>query len=59
MQAAVDGGDDETEAFERMQQAQLGSMDPDSSAFLAARKQVRKKQAAQVQRSHARLSRRT
>lgn len=58
LQAEVDRGDDESEAFERMQQAQLASMDPDSSAFFAARKQVRKKQAAQVQRSHARPGRR-
>lgn len=58
LQAAVDGDDDETEAFERMQQAQLGSMDPDSSAFFAARKQARRKQAGQTQRSHVRPARR-
>ena len=47
MQDGVEAEDDEHQAFERMQHAQLTAMDPDSSAFFAARKQVRRKQAAQ------------
>jgi len=51
MQDGMEGEDDEMQVFEHMQHAQLTAMDPDSSAFFAARKQVRRKQAAQVQRS--------
>ena len=58
MQGSVGVDNDETQAFEYMQDAQLTAMDPDSSAFFAARKQVRRKQAAQVQRTFVRPARR-
>jgi len=51
MQNGLEAEDDEQQMFERMQHAQLTAMDPDSSAFFAARKQVRRKQAAQLQRT--------
>ena len=54
MTQAVYDEEDETDAFEQMQRAQLSAMDSDSSAFFAARKQVRKKQAAQMQHGFAR-----
>ncbi|DBA69401.1 TPA: Kinesin heavy chain [Trebouxia sp. C0005] len=47
----LEAEDDEQMVFERMQHAQLTAMDPDSSAFFAARKQVRRKQAAQLRRT--------
>lgn len=57
MQDGVEAEDDEHQAFERMQHAQLTAMDPDSSAFFAARKQVRRKQAAQMHKSFAQSTR--
>ena len=51
VQNGVEAEDDEQQVFERMQHAQLTAMDPDSSAFFAARKQVRRKQAAQLQKT--------
>ena len=47
LQAGMEGDGDEAEAFDHMQHAQMANMDPDSSAFFAARKQVRRKQAVQ------------
>lgn len=57
LQADTNAQDDEAEVFDRIQQAQLTTADPDSSAFFAAKKQVRRKQAAQIQRSFQRTSR--
>ena len=56
---AMHDEDDEADVFDQMQRAQLSAMDSDSSAYFAARKQVRKKQAAQTQNAFARASRRS
>ena len=54
--ALINDADDETEAFERMQQSQLTGLNPDRSAFFAAKKQVRRKQTAHAQRTNARAA---
>lgn len=57
LQSGAGAQDDEAEVFDRMQQAQLSTIDLDSSAFFTARKQVRRKQAAQTQRNFQRTAR--